>query len=42
MVDDIDLVQDNIVVMLRVLVSRFADDIDRDTERYLSTSSVLM
>ena len=41
-VDDIDQVQDNITVMLRVLVSRFADDIDRDTERYLSTMSVLM
>ena len=41
-VDDIDQVQDNLVVMLRVLVFRFADDINRDTERYLSISSVLM
>ena len=42
MVDDIDQVQDNIVVMLRVPVFRFADDIDRDTERYSTTLTVLM
>ena len=42
MVDDIDQVQDNTVVMLRVPVFRFADDIDRDTERYSMILSVLM
>jgi hypothetical protein len=41
-VDDIDQVQDNTVVMLRMLVFRFADDIDRDTERYSTTLTVLM
>ena len=40
--DDIDQVQDNIVVILRVPVFRFADDIDRDTERYSTTLTVLM
>ena len=33
MVDDIDQVQDNTVVMLRMLVFRFADDFNRDAER---------
>ena len=41
-VDDIDQVQDNTVVMLRMLVFRFADDIDRDTERYSTTLTVFM
>ncbi len=42
MVEDIDQVQDNIVIMHRVPVFMITDDINRDTEPYLTTLSVFM